>query len=1717
MSPAPASRSRRSATVAATAPSSSSAYHSNPSGPPPPPPSNHPNQSVQAYSSQQIQIQLPNQLPPRPDYNSYDSDSQQQLQHSYSESNLYSQQQQPQQPPAQTTQQQPQQQEKWSEYNWRNIFDAALVKAQQAVQLDELGETVLATQLYAQAANDLGRVIPLCGSEKKKQSMLTIQAIYLDRVQQLKTAAKANAASKKASAPAPALASAPQVPEEDTRYNQQRTMAYQQQQQEDHHQHQYHHQQQQQQQQQYPAQEYYLPQPSYQPSPEQYHLVQDHYQQQLQQQHPYQPPPPHTPSFGPQTSEKEKESGGFKIFGKKKSKTQMDDHSQQQQQQQLPMQDNNYNYATYNDYNSNINGGYISPPYSEPQKATGSPATLVTPVFMNQTQTPSPTPPIASNNNNSPAIETPPTEQSTKSSRWKPFGKKKSKSFSAGETSSGPYRPPNDYEIPAPPLPLGAQQQHQHLVDPGDHADAYSQQQHADWFVGNDDGPMPMDEYEQHTRYYDEDEDEDVDPYYIADNRGRAQAYEGKDAGKQPSLNNAPSKEPVLKESRKKPTLNHKASSYSNEQSFTPTFGPSGGNGAAYSEEPVVYHQVNEAMTDEQMFTAAFDDGYDYDDNQQSQFDGQYQQQQQQGQYSQQQGASFEPTTLMQHQHPQYSHDPSLQPVTIEAEAEPEEKSSTKNKWFGKKNKKKDPSAESYEDVAKRMDEALFGGGGSSSRKKDKNKDKNKDKKSEAAVESTVVPAQLPLQPHMSGLRTSTLPPPRKASLDYDIRQFSFERSASLDVGFMGENQHQQQQQQQQHYFTEESQPQSLHYQQYHTSSSTANIIAAPMGLPSDELYPPGPLLTQAPSTPKALMPVNYAPKTTYEPKTVYTPSSKKPLPQAEELISEPAQLPSSLGLDLGATFQQQQQQQLQQQQQQHGAAGSIHSQDDGSLLSPDSTKKAKSRPFNLFKSKKNNSKVSLEDSSPLSPTFVANDDSKSTHSDKTRKSSIQSNDRKAIDAAAAGAYSKNGGKKRESDEYVPYEYQEEVEGPLMERVAVREDRDIIGFVLPVEEIIDYTAEGTDEAAALENWDSWVNQLESFEKVLADKGMKKDKGKKSKKAAKKAAKEEAAAAAAASALASPLTPTSPMGSLKANRSSIFSSGVSEHRPMSVSDESTRTSMYSTRSSAIFGAELMSVQQAKRRWWNPKRKEATSVYSVSDSFSVSEQDQEKYLASLLQNNQDAPPLSPSSSTDPRALQSQPDQHQRVTTADVLAVMAAAEERENRERQEALNALLETDGTNRGGASLSLPLPQVGSMTSSTISSTISTQELTPVESSEIVVASVVPVTAKSTNVERDESAAAETQAAAEGEEGEFEDVAPMPPKVVKAKAKSTKAKLLPISTPLAQILKIQNPEELWLYVQQAKTYATTRMNKGDKRSAAIALKRAQALEARWQEIMLELASSEEDDDELLDDDDDEDDEEEESEGEEEEEPEVKVVPKSKAKTVAVTPLVVNTSNKKTTLAAKEAVKVEEELEQQAKSLAAPASTKVITAHPVEEEGEGEDADEERRRLHLRKVTSRSDSASDMFSKYKVNKSAGGSSKNTLAVSSEEAAEDDDAADTDGDEDEGDESEAESGEKKGRGKGSNKSLSSIHDSRLGADASLEQMLETTDVENLKFYIQRMKSDTVAKARSGSKFAALEGMKNVKVLQQRLAELEEGDGEEEEKKGGAEGGEQVETAAA
>src|SRR5690606_31922245 len=63
-------------------------------------------------------------------------------------------------------------QEAWSDNTWRSIIDAALVKDQQAVQLDELQLTAVAANLYALAANAIGRVILMCSSAKKKQSLL---------------------------------------------------------------------------------------------------------------------------------------------------------------------------------------------------------------------------------------------------------------------------------------------------------------------------------------------------------------------------------------------------------------------------------------------------------------------------------------------------------------------------------------------------------------------------------------------------------------------------------------------------------------------------------------------------------------------------------------------------------------------------------------------------------------------------------------------------------------------------------------------------------------------------------------------------------------------------------------------------------------------------------------------------------------------------------------------------------------------------------------------------------------------------------------------------------------------------------------------------------------------------------------------------------------------------------------------------------------------------------------------------------------------------------------------------------------------------------------------------------------------------------------------------------------------------------------------------------
>lgn len=570
-----------------------------------------------------------------------------------------------------------------------------------------------------------------------------------------------------------------------------------------------------------------------------------------------------------------------------------------------------------------------------------------------------------------------------------------------------------------------------------------------------------------------------------------------------------------------------------------------------------------------------------------------------------------------------------------------------------------------------------------------------------------------------------------------------------------------------------------------------------------------------------------------------------------------------------------------------------------------------------------------------------------------------------------------------------------------------------------MEEIVDYNAEGNEEAA-LENWDSWVSQLESFEKVLSDKGLKKEKAKKAKKEKESKDKDQDA--------------MSPMGSLKNNRSSIFGLGRSDtvrsrpgstldlnshlldSRPLSMSttllDDASiapRQSFQSSRSGGSEAPSQMIIQpQVKKRWW--KRKETPSVYLASNSYSTADLDQDRHLSSLLQS------------------QNLVRSHEDLT--------------------------LETQ-------IMSLPIILSEPVEQASPAKEISTTEIPAAEG---VAAEVVEKPKEALKeITSNETTPKETSPNENVPESEDEPIAPMPK--LKAK-KSIKPKLLPISTPLPQLLKIENAEELWQYVQQAKTYATSRMNKGDKRSAAIALKRAQALEARWQEILLEMASSDEDTDEIL-----EDDEEDEATEESSEEEVVVVIQKKKNSEVK--------KNKQESLeieaAAPAALTVETRVvtpttPTPSTNLPTPPPSTVSAAKMIQFE---DDEDEEERNYAAtrRRSISRSNSTPDKYSKYKVNKTAspptsGGPSK-SLAILNEDG-----SVDT---------------------KTSAKPAAPVDDGRLGPDATLDQMLESTNVEHVKFYIQRMKTDTVAKARNGSKFAALEGMKNVKVLQQHLEDLQ------------------------
>ncbi|KAG0349497.1 hypothetical protein BG004_005159 [Podila humilis] len=1625
----------------------------------------------------------------------------------------------------------------WSDSNWRSIFDAALVKAQQAVQLDELKETTLAANLYAQAANDLGRVIPMCGSEKKKQSMLAIQAIYLDRVIQLKAAAKAAGQT----APAVDIHFGSSPHEYDLQYDDEQD-SYQ-----------------------YQPQQYQT-----QPIPLQYQQLQQlpqHQQEQQQQTIFLQSTDMSFSATGTGTvqapAKEDEPEKGFRLFGKKRSKTQPSTPHPPDLTAPTAQQQYEANFGSGNGFmpygDSADNTASNNTALFTPSSQTSTPSVLVSPIFM----THSPYTPLPLHSNTNENTNEPPLAK--KSSKWKPFGKKKSKSFSSGGGNdlsnhssgggNGAYQLPSDYHIPSIPLkhsntsPFVAALPHQ-LVDPNERFMAFSEQdQHnSDWFVGidEDDNDDDNDNYNGENQvmmashFYDE--DEDVDPYYIADTKGRARAFEGKDNGKKKEKEPSAVKEEP-KASKSKPVLKHAASSYSNDQPFISTFSPDGipRSGTSLQENPEEKPQQQQQQQQQQQHStgdylssghfsadrqttldddwqlhpqanAGIYEQYEYEQTQYHDQNHEYDQEQQYALQQQQQ----------QYYHLQEQHQAATNATpenSIGQDVEVEEKKS-KRKWFGKK--KKDGSggvpeekpADRLDEMARIMDEALFGGPSPvvTARKKKKEKeakDKGKEKKTEPDMEEDIADEEghnrpnsmMPLSSSSSFATTGApmLPhygqgkpaiSPRKDSLtDYNGE---VAKSVLQSLGTSSGSSQQQQQQQQQ--------------AQYHNTIYRQHSIES--DLSSSQSYQP------------AVAPVSYTPLTSYKPKTTYTPSPKNPVkkPSLEEGVS----MAKSLEPECAATN-------PQDDDEEEGSnvdpddlleepaevfmleTSSTHGHDAKSITS-DSLKKSKSKNVfgDLFKSSKKGNKEHTDLASPpFSPTRLFHDDGRSVRSENTSKSS-------QMVASSSGSK-----KKDENDEYIPYEYQEEVEGPLMERVEVPENRDVIGFVMPVQELVDYS-EGNEEAA-LDNWDSWVSQLESFEKVLSDKGMKKDK--------KKGKKEE-----------------SLLGSLssKGSRSSIFSTDRSStfefpgtagdgqssggiQRPMSMAATSDanaqavlqlnqqqyhqhRQSFHSTGSSGLIdtSAQQLSVQQAKKRWWNPKRKETTSVYSVSTTFSISDQDQEQqYLNSLLQSHDIAGTVRADDALTTTTPLNSKTLSMPGTPVSVSTMSSPSQTSE-------INVAALRSGREGSGGGSSAP--------SSIMEKTDETLSVKSLPVNESV--AKVKTTPKQGAIPKEDNQPSE-------ESGNEEPIAPMPKsKKPAAKAataattkpkKSSKPKLLPISTPLAQLLTLSNADELWQYVQQAKTYATTRMNKGDKRSAAIALKRAQALEARWQEVLLEMASSEEENDELLSDDDFDDDEEEE-ESEEDEECEVEVVvKKSKRKVIAavapeapvkVVSKAAKTESKKKGKKRETKAEVEDDNEEEetmrtpvpanvaapvapiilhTQSVSSTATTSMTSTQehrmePEEEDDEEEqdedsevDADEERKALSRKTIISRRDNLPDKYSKYKViNKpSVNNSSSNQqqpLAVLTEEESNISDNGDG----------------------------VVVVASRLGPDATLEEMLQSDQVEDLMFYIQRLKTATVAKARLGDKMAALEGMKNVKVLQQRLEELEEGDdGEKDDEK--------------
>ncbi|KAG0309074.1 hypothetical protein BGZ98_005396 [Dissophora globulifera] len=1494
--------------------------------------------------------------------------------------------------------------ESWSDSNWRSIFDAALVKAQQAVQLDELQETALAANLYAQAANDLARVIPLCGSERKQQSMLAIQAIYLDRVTQLREAAQ----SKGPAIPAAHSSSNSAASSEgnDGGYNRRQSVPVYADEMQQYSPHQYQPQpfrspmlQPRQQlsrvpqQQQYQHQQLRQFQPSprqmqpmqqqlqFQPSPQQTHQTQHleqqyRFQQQQAQRQQDQQLETQRQQFGTQRQQEQhfeaqwqqdqqledeqqqhdQQDKGFRLFGKKRSKT-------QPSAPQPPefVQASHFNGAgpdrlgSYSGYNNAGHNAYPTPSTPSPIPPSPPPV-VVSPIFMTH-------PPAQSSHRQQQQEQ--PTKSS--SSKWRPFGKKKSKSLSTKVEAPGVYDPQRDNAQVVPKLPAFSSnadsRSHQHLVDPSDRADVYAGHARTDWYAEptmpqkEDEDELYQDEYRgeevREDVYYD-DHDEDIDPYYNADINGRAKAFEGQDLGtleKKPVvLNEEP--EPAIRR-----PLNQSASSYSEKQSFTPMFDYPQTDSDAPQEPLAVLELQSVPVADQQVYTSNYTDGVeDYSEYQALADSFFLQEDQRHPPLSFMEGEdpfvedhveespiikNTAPAVDMDSEAPMSAFKETNEDIEFEPRAGSElKKSKSRRTWYGKIKKEKEP--DKLDKVAKLMDEAMFGGG----------------KPSHKASKSKL--SEVPSVPSLSK-RDSITKAGSIATMD------SFGKTDSLT--------------------------------KTHSISKTDSYISEQRQdiAPTVPEAQPAPEIQSKPEV-DLVFPAQLRTRDDHDGEDNLVES--KSIEQHDEATHQ-----TVLGTDDAVPeFADRSKEDVE---------SPVMGQDAKPTTSE--IKRAKSRHLGIFKSKKSkesgkdfaigidttaeapkqqasSQERPAEESMPPTPLVMSNGD-KSTQSQHIGKST-QNNSRKSVEMAAALAVRPKD-KKQNSNGYVPYEYQEDVEGPLMERVEVRENRDIIGFVLPVEEVIDYTAEGNEEAA-LENWDSWVSQLESFERVLSDKGMKKDK-------AKKAKKEKA----------------------KSNRSSLIATARPDTMVMDHAPIAGRPSFQSSRSGESEApSQLTPTSSTKKHWWSTKRRETiSSMYHVPNSFSTADLEQSRHLSTLLLSqdqvrSSDRLTLNTQLVSMPISLTEPPTPAPELVSKEAPAVMETVHEDKKDEKT-----------------------PDVQKVEEQQQQQQEQKQQQEQQEQEQ----------------RQQQQQEQEQQQHEEVEEVEETPIAP------KSKTESGKSKLLPISTPLLELLKLDDAEELWQYVYQAKKYAASRMSKGDKRSAAIALKRAQTLEARWQEVLLEMNSANEDTDDQLEEDDEE---------EEESEEEVIVpVKNDKNKKVVSTNITVAGSSDPTPRAAAPT------------PTTAPATPKPITIttntppnthNDIDEEDEEEEESyaAQRRKSAAR---SRSNTTLDKYSKYKVNKATSPNVSKSLAIVAEEET-------------------SEQGEQSAKAyAASDAGATGDDDGRLGPDATLEQMLESTSVVHLKFYIQRMKTDTVAKARNGSKFAALEGMKNVKILQQRLEELQ------------------------